>query len=266
METIGEHLKRVRKVCGYSLEDVARVTKINLLYLEAIENDDFAKLPGETFLKGFLRSYARFLGIKEKEIISKLKSGKKTEPAAHEAYKTEVHVSSSSAGASDRGSEGQSFIQKNMRLILPLGVGALALIIIIVLFGGGRDTSTIQSSKEVRVEEITPPAPAAPAEPAEIKSETLVPPGAGTGEPVLLKVSAKELTWIQVNLDGGEVKEALMRPGEVVLWTGVDKITVTIGNAGGVDAEVNGKAQEPFGKRGEVVRDVVVTSAGISRQ
>ena len=247
-------------MCGYSLEDVARVTKINLLYLEAIENDDFAKLPGETFLKGFLRSYARFLGIKEKEIISKLKSGKKTEPAAHEAYKTEVHVSSSSAGASDRGSEGQSFIQKNMRLILPLGVGALALIIIIMLFGGGRDTSTIQSSKEVRVEGIAPSAPAG------VKPEPVVRPPAGPVEPVLLKVSAKELTWIQVNLAGGEVKEALMRPGEVVLWTGVDKITVTIGNAGGVDAEVNGKAQEPFGKRGEVVRDVVVTSAGISRQ
>ena len=64
METIGEHLKRVRKVCGYSLEDVARVTKINLLYLEAIENDEFSKLPGETFLQGFLRSYAKLLGIK----------------------------------------------------------------------------------------------------------------------------------------------------------------------------------------------------------
>ena len=69
METIGEHLKRVRKVCGYSLEDVARVTKINLRYLEAIENDEFSKLPGETFLQGFLRSYAKFLGIKEKEIM-----------------------------------------------------------------------------------------------------------------------------------------------------------------------------------------------------
>ena len=64
METIGEHLKRVRKVCGYSLEDVARITKINLRYLEAIENDEFSKLPGETFLHGFLRSYAKFLGIK----------------------------------------------------------------------------------------------------------------------------------------------------------------------------------------------------------
>ena len=265
METIGEQLKRVRKVCGYSLEDVARVTKINLLYLEAIENDDFAKLPGETFLKGFLRSYARFLGIKEKEIIGKLKAGKKTGPAAHEEYNTEVHVSSSIPGKRDRGSEDQSFIQKNMRIILPLGVGALALIVIIMLFGGGRNTPTIQSSKEVRVEETAPPAPAELPAPAEIQSEAVVPPVAGTGEPVLLKVSAIELTWIQANLDGGEVKEALMRPGDVVLWTGVDKITVTLGNAGGVDVEVNGKAQEPFGKRGEVVRDVVVTSAGIIR-
>lgn len=260
METIGEHLKRVRKVCGYSLEDVARVTKINLHYLEAIENDEFSKLPGETFLKGFLRSYARFLGIKEKEIIGRLKEGKKTEPVAHEALKTESYVSSS--GESDRRGEGKSFIQKNIRIILPLGVGAFALLIIIMLFGGGRDTPTIQSSKEVRVEETVPPVPAAP---AEITSEAVVPPGTGSVEPVLLKVSAKELTWIQVNLDGGEVKEALMRPGEVVSWTGVDKITVTLGNAGGVDVEVNGKAQEPFGKRGEVVRDVVVTSAGIIR-
>src|SRR3972149_302610 len=185
METIGEQLKRVRKVCGYSLEDVARVTKINLLYLEAIENDDFAKLPGETFLKGFLRSYARFLGIKEKEIIGKLKAGKKTGPAAHEEYNTEVHVSSSIPGKRDRGSEDQSFIQKNMRIILPLGVGALALIVIIMLFGGGGHTPTIQSSKEGRVEETAPPAPAELAAHAEIQSDAVFSPEDGTGEPVL---------------------------------------------------------------------------------
>ena len=258
METIGEHLKRVRKVCGYSLEDVARVTKINLLYLEAIENDEFSKLPGETFLQGFLRSYARFLGIKEKEIIGKLKEGKRTEPVAHEGLKTEEHGSSGDGGG--EGGERQSFIQKNIRIVFPTGVGALALLIIIMLFGGGRDTATIQSSKEVRVEGIAPSAPAG------LKPEPVVRPPAGPVEPVLLKVSAKELTWIQVNLDGGEVKEALMRPGEVVLWKGEGRISVTLGNAGGVDVEVNGKAQEPFGKRGEVVRNAVVTSAGISRQ
>ena len=250
METIGEHLKRVRKTCGYSLEDVSHVTKINLRYLEAIENGEFSKIPGETFLLGFLRSYARFLGINEKELISNLKEREHKEVVSPAISDTEEVIG-----------ELRFPLHRTLRIILPLGAGIIALLIIIILFGGGRNSATIQSSKVVK--EIN----AAP-ETIEVKHEAISQPAAespvASSQPVLLKLSAKELTWIQVKLNKDEVKEILLKPGESVTWQEDDKITMTLGNAGGVEAEVNGKLQGPLGKSGEVVRNIVITTAGIA--
>lgn len=252
METIGEQLRRVRKTCGHSLEDVAHVTRINLRYLEAIENDEFSKLPGQTFLKGFLRSYARFLCIDEKELISKVRDKKWTETHASNNHETEKNIENTKT---------PTLKSKYIRIILPLSAVVIVLMVIIMLFGGNKDTSKIQNSKEVK-EVIVLPGP------VEVQQNKIVQPPpvhVEQAEPLLLKLSAKELTWIQAKLNDSEKKEVLLKPGESVLWKGEDKITMTLGNAGGVEAEINGKSLEPFGKRGEVVRDIVITRAGVYR-
>ena len=56
----------------------------------------------------------------------------------------------------------------------------------------------------------------------------------------------------------GSPQEALLRPGQKAQWKAQDQFTVTLGNAGGVRAELNGKPQKPFGPSGKVVRDVVI--------
>lgn len=251
METTGEHLKRVRKTCGYSLEDVAHITKINLRYLEAIENEEFSKIPGETFLLGFLRSYARFLGINEKELISNLKERKHKDDTPPDILRPDEGIRQIKIPS-----------RRALRIILPLSAGAIALLIIIILFGSSRNTATIQSSNVIKKVDVAP-------ETAEIKHEEISPPAAEStvpsSQPVLLKVSARELAWIQVKLNKDEVKEVLLKPGESAMWQGEDKITMTLGNAGGIDAEINGKRQEPFGKSGEVVRNIVITSREVTK-
>jgi hypothetical protein len=73
-----------------------------------------------------------------------------------------------------------------------------------------------------------------------------------------LDLEALELSWVVVQLDGGSPHEALLQPGERIRWTASDRFTVTLGNAGGVRVELNGKPQGPFGPRGKVVRDIVL--------
>ena len=62
-EEIGQYLKRVREEKGISLKTVAEETKIRVRYLQALEEGDYAALPGNVYARGFLRSYARFLGV-----------------------------------------------------------------------------------------------------------------------------------------------------------------------------------------------------------
>jgi len=59
----GEDLKKIRDELGVSLEEIADIVKVRIVYLHAIENDQFEKTPSRIFLKGFLRAYAQCIGL-----------------------------------------------------------------------------------------------------------------------------------------------------------------------------------------------------------
>ena len=67
--TIGEKLRLAREERGISLRDISEQTRISMRYLEAIETDDYKRLPGGIFNKSFIKSYARYVGYDEREAI-----------------------------------------------------------------------------------------------------------------------------------------------------------------------------------------------------
>lgn len=245
METLGEYLKRVRETCGYSLEYVADVTKINLRYLEAIEHDDFSKTPGDIFYYGFVRSFAKCLGISEEEISRRIReTAAEAEPDVPNVKTPENYSKQDKVSKPGKA-----------RIILPVTAGIIVVIFLIIVFSGGRDSETIRNSKEVREA------------PADIPAEDISPQqpvAQKMAEPFELGIQARELTWINATIDDKETKDVILKPGEGVKWHGEGRIVITVGNAGGIDLEVNDKSVEPLGKRGAVVRNVVITSAGIS--
>ena len=70
MESIGRYLRRERELRQISLEELAQTTRIPFKMLEHIEDDDFEKLPGEVFARGFLKCYARALGVEADEVLA----------------------------------------------------------------------------------------------------------------------------------------------------------------------------------------------------
>jgi cytoskeletal protein RodZ len=68
--SLGEKLRQAREERGISISEVAEQTRISPLYIESIENDDYKILPGGIFNKGFVRSYAKFIGFDEHEALS----------------------------------------------------------------------------------------------------------------------------------------------------------------------------------------------------
>ena len=67
--TLGEKMRRLREERRLSLKEVSRVTRIQVKYLEALEGGFYNALPAEVYVKGFLRSYADFLGVNENIFI-----------------------------------------------------------------------------------------------------------------------------------------------------------------------------------------------------
>lgn len=68
--TFGENLRREREMRGISLEEISASTKISVRFLEALESNDFSILPGGIFTRGFIRSYARYLGLDGDHVIA----------------------------------------------------------------------------------------------------------------------------------------------------------------------------------------------------
>ena len=67
--TIGEQLRLAREGRGIPLREISDQTRISMHYLEAIESNDYKRLPGGIFNRSFVKAYARYVGYDEKEAI-----------------------------------------------------------------------------------------------------------------------------------------------------------------------------------------------------
>lgn len=74
MADIGDKLKKARKDKGMSVEDVEKITKIQRRYLTAIENNEFDQLPGDFYVRAFIRQYADVVGLNGKELLEDFQS------------------------------------------------------------------------------------------------------------------------------------------------------------------------------------------------
>jgi cytoskeletal protein RodZ len=71
MPTVGQFLREQRAARGMSVEEVSRATRVPVSSVERIESDRFDELPGEVFVRGFLKSYARALGIPGDDVLAR---------------------------------------------------------------------------------------------------------------------------------------------------------------------------------------------------
>lgn len=296
MESIGEFFKQVRDTKGLTLDDVALKTRIHPDFLIALEEGNFTKLPDQVFAKGFVRSYARSLGLDEEDAMRRFEGS----AGAFYEKQAEREVLRLKQAEDDR--------RKKTNRKVVLAAIAVALLGLILLMSREQaavapprpaqdieppaikpprgQTSTAPSDKVESVvrdsdkeRSLTASAPASsvlPPPPPSLSTVTAVPavreevisPGSVRTDPMLggtpadgsmvLAIEALELTWVVVQVDSGSPEEALMRPGERVQWKASDRFTLTLGNAGGVRVELNGKEQGPFGNSGKVARDIVL--------
>jgi cytoskeletal protein RodZ len=305
MDSIGDFFRQVRETKGLTVDEVASKTRIRADFVRAIEEGNYARLPDQVFARGFVRSYARSLGLDEEDALQRfvqsagsyydrqnererLKQKQEEEDRRRRASRKAVGIAIAVAVASlvvllTRQQSGQLIKRTASEFSGSPSSSARPL-------SGSRDAKT---SSPGAVEEARPTGKGAMPAPPEINdppqmvapasSGSSVPPamasesvpgeltsrsegplaglsveGPGATEPLVLDLEAVELSWVVVQIDGGSPVEALLRPGERARWKAQDQFALTLGNAGGVKAMLNGKPQKSFGQTGRVVRDVVL--------
>lgn len=228
----GEELRKEREMRTISLKEIADATKVSKRFLEAIERNDFRTLPAPVFTRGFVREYARYLGLNADDMVARYDEYiRAAEPSPSEVL-PEVKASFSSY------------------------VGPIAFVVVLIalaagaIWGGvrwwrsrGHATQEAETATSTNTAATAPaPAPAAPQTPA---------------SPLHMEIRFVEATWITVESDGKTAINDEVAAGVTRTIDASDHILFkTLGNAGGVELTLNGTRLPSLGNSGDVRKNV----------
>ncbi len=251
--SFGEWLRRQREMREISLRDIAERTKISLRYLEAMEADRFDLLPAPLFAKGFLREYARYVGLSPDDVVNHYLSVHRPEELAGDP-KEDTKVRSKPKPVDP----GPTPVRRNWSYGLVLALAGLILLVLVALaawFADKRRDEAPASSNGQAPPSIAAPLPApVPAVPV---SSTPPPPPEPTA-PLEVTLSFSKDCWVEAVIDGKNRFSELRVQGEALPLQAEKSIVLTLGNAGAVEVQVNGYPLELEKKEGDVVRDLLI--------
>jgi cytoskeleton protein RodZ len=260
MGSFGERLQREREMRGITLEEIADSTKIGTRSLRALEQENFDQLPGGIFNKGFVRAYARYLGIDEEQAVTDFlaAAGDPDQPLPTPFPKVRQAAS---------GSGGRSWAVVLALAALATG-GFAAWKFKLGPFAGGVS----------RVESVSPPpvvktpsttAPVSSGQAANPASATSVEPArdsagasSAASEGFVVLVRAKEDSWVSISADGRAVMEGTLVAADVREVRARKSVVLKMGNAAGVEVSYNNRVMAPLGRPNEV-KTVVFTPEGL---
>lgn len=227
---LGERVRSYRVDSGVEISELAARTRIGQQYLKALEAGKLDKLPGPVFVKGFIRSVCSELGRDPFPLIELV---------------DQIHLDELPEEI-----DGSNGSRRTIPLVL--SVIALAGLITggILLHGGGDkddEITKLASSNSSAMQQNTIGS-VSDAVQAEEKITELD-----------LLLRATEKTWIRIHADSSDPWETTMKTGDEIRLKAMDRVSLFIGNAGGLLFELNGKRFGPLGTRGEVISNYVIT-------
>ncbi len=296
MDTPGNILRSEREKQNKSLNGIAKSLKISIEYLDAIEADKYDLLPAEVYTKAYIRLYAESLGLESDYILSLYKIEPETSPiqepepplgkkpfnyklllitaaisiiiltvmlSTHREQEPAMEVAGETAEpVTDAEKKPDKLSPKIAMEQKPV------MEVISETAEPGKPPPEFTREQKPVMEVISetaepgklPPEFTRKQEPVmEVISETAEPgivPGKKPDK-LSLKITAIELTWISVSIDGSSRREWPMRAGESTTLTASEKFSITIGNAGGTRLIFNDEDLGELGPRGKVA-DIVL--------
>jgi len=233
MQSVGEKLNKARLEKNVSLDEVYKQTKIYPRVLEALEQDRAHNFLSFIYIKGFLKTYARYLRLDGEKLLKEYIDSREVETLAQPEVILEK--------------KGKFFSRIDFFPILRIG---LAVFLAFGLFFYFRyvmkNVST--SDKKVQIKKAEPKVKVAPV--ARVKAKDLI-----------LEVKTLDACWMRVKTDNRAVFEKTLAKGRTERWRAREKIELRIGRPKAIEVFLNGKRIDL--KKAQVKRSLVITQKGI---
>lgn len=262
LTAVGIWLKTEREKRNESLDSVSSITRIGRPYLEAIEEGDLSKLPGQAYIRGFIKLYAAHLGLSADDALQRLEHRELNQPVPAEDIPA--------AKSPDRPALAAP------RPWLRYGVMAMTAIsvAVYVLFFSTPDRKTAPPKNADSTvaapakEQVTAPPtgnnPAAPvAQPADKPSSEKA-GNAPLQEGPVLRLKAVRDAKMHITIDSAVSQEYNLIAGDIVEWKADKSFQIDLDNAAAVEAELDGKQLPSFGDAGKAAH-LVITRSGVQQ-
>lgn len=288
MAQVGDALRAARESRGLTLEQVETTTRIRRVFLEALEEDRFDELPAPVYTRGFIRNYARLLGLDPDDVVAAYAAATGTPPPGPAPQVLDEPLM--------QGTGGSPVVGVFWGIVIVLIIAAAGWYAYMRFYLG--ETPTLPSlpflaprgSSMVVTPEpsvatpeptvVTPQAvvvvpaetevvaptdtPLPTAEPtATLQAVIVVPTATPTAVPptptptqaarVTVEATVTAATYVEVTADGVRLLTATLQAGADETWSGERSVALRVGNAGGIELKVNGVEVPPLGANGEVV-------------
>ena len=236
----GELLKREREMREVSLNEVTKATRIGPRFLEALENEEWGKLPGGVFNRGFVRAIARFLGLDEENLLAEydLAHGEPNLPTP-QPYENKIP---------------RAPIWFPLLALLAL-LGALAGLVAGGMYGWRRFAAYRAAKRAPASSQVPAQLPAdtrtlASSSVTDPSSPASSPANVPASVPLDLSVSTSAATHVRVIADGSVLVDGDLLAGQNHHYAANQQFEVTAGDSSAVLLELNGQAMPPIGTPG----------------
>jgi cytoskeleton protein RodZ len=275
MGAFGDRLRREREMRGITLDEITESTKIARRHLEALEGEHFDQLPGSVFNKGFVRAYARFLGIDEDQAVADYTAASHEVPEPENKFPLEVHVKPD-----------PDLNPRRSFLPLVFAVAALVGVLVGYIFWAKSRPHTPETTEITQPS--SPPSASGPANnaptpatassipapvqeqpakaPAKVQ-EAVAPNASATpdGKPektFFVSIKAKEDSWVSIVADGKSVMQRVLNADKHKKIKAGKSLILRTGNAGGIEVSFNGRPLGALGNENEP-RTLTFNAAGL---
>ena len=230
---IGTHLRDARERRGLSLDQIASSTKLSIATLHLIEQNEFGRLPGGIFVKGYLRAYASAAGVDPEAVVQAFAAQAPQAAAPDEMTRIAARVARRQRPAGRQH---------------PLVATAALLLVAIAATASwySRQPPPERAADAVR---LTAPVPIEPLVSRSVVTDALPASEGGTGAPVLsVEIQPTGACWVSATADGQLVLYRLLEPGERITATAQEELVLRVGDPAMFHYTLNGVMGRPLGE------------------
>lgn len=238
MSDLGDDLRRARDRAGLSLDTLSARTKIRPGLLDAIEHGEFSRLPSGLLARGYLRAYAKEVGLEPEVVVQRYRTEFERAPLtpARSTERTEDEITVI-AGR----------IQSGVGVIIVVALAAL------ILMYADRGSDSSRTTEVLNV--------ASTGAIGDSGLASLAPPVNGRpsdANRLTVKIAPTAVVWVQATADGRRILYSLIHPDQPQVIEASDELILLVGDAGAFRYTIDGVRGRPLGSARQV-REVRIT-------